>query len=116
MGSSDSGRRLHASQVQHEQSAAPFSVVIQPAPPAELGGSSPILDCDTDRRLYGTTAHPEAVPTTRSEEMPIKVLIADDHAIVRDGIVALLESQLDTQLVGEAADGKEAVAMGLCPS
>lgn len=40
---------------------------------------------------------------------PIRVLIADDHAIVRKGIRALLEARAGFQVVGEAANGREAV-------
>jgi DNA-binding NarL/FixJ family response regulator len=39
----------------------------------------------------------------------IRVLIADDHAILRDGIRALLALSSDIEVVGEAADGREAV-------
>ncbi len=39
----------------------------------------------------------------------IRVLIADDHAIVREGLRALLEVQPDIEVVGEATDGEEAV-------
>ncbi len=39
----------------------------------------------------------------------IRILLADDHAIMRDGIKALLSSTEDLEVVGEAADGKEAV-------
>jgi DNA-binding NarL/FixJ family response regulator len=39
----------------------------------------------------------------------IRVLIADDHAILRDGIRSILESQEDIVVVGEASDGAEAV-------
>ncbi len=39
----------------------------------------------------------------------IRVLIADDHAIVRKGIRALLAEVADVQVVGEASDGQEAV-------
>ena len=39
----------------------------------------------------------------------IRVLIADDHTLVRDGIRALLALALDIEVVGEAANGKEAV-------
>jgi len=39
----------------------------------------------------------------------IKVLIADDHAIVRNGIRRMLEGQEDIQIVGEAADGQGAI-------
>jgi NarL family two-component system response regulator LiaR len=41
---------------------------------------------------------------------PIRVLIADDHAIVRKGLRALLATESDIQVVGEAGDGAEAVA------
>ena len=42
---------------------------------------------------------------------PIKVLVADDHAIVRAGIRALLEAQPDIAVVGEAVNGLEAVRL-----
>ncbi len=38
----------------------------------------------------------------------MRVLIADDHGIVRSGIRLLLERQADIEVVGEAADGAEA--------
>jgi DNA-binding NarL/FixJ family response regulator len=41
----------------------------------------------------------------------IRVLIADDHALVRAGIAALLRGLGDVEIVGEADDGAEAVAM-----
>jgi DNA-binding NarL/FixJ family response regulator len=39
----------------------------------------------------------------------IRVLVADDHALVREGIRALLRPCADIEVVGEAADGREAV-------
>ena len=47
----------------------------------------------------------------------IRVLIADDHPVVRQGLRVLLEVQGDIDVVGEAADGAAAVAMtaGLAP-
>ncbi len=42
--------------------------------------------------------------------MKIRVLLADDHTILREGIRALLEKQGDMEVVGEAGDGREAVA------
>jgi DNA-binding NarL/FixJ family response regulator len=39
----------------------------------------------------------------------IRVLAVDDHAIVRDGIADLIETQSDMELVAEASDGREAV-------
>ena len=41
----------------------------------------------------------------------IRVVVADDHPIVRAGIVGLLETAPDIAVVGEAADGSEAVAL-----
>lgn len=39
----------------------------------------------------------------------IKVLICDDHALFREGVKSVLSAQPDIEVVGEAADGKEAV-------
>jgi NarL family two-component system response regulator LiaR len=41
---------------------------------------------------------------------PIRVLVADDHAVVRKGIRALLATEPDLEVVGEAEDGRVAVA------
>jgi DNA-binding NarL/FixJ family response regulator len=43
----------------------------------------------------------------------IRLLIADDHPVVRDGLRAMLATQPDMELVGEAATGTEAVAHAL---
>jgi len=40
---------------------------------------------------------------------PIRVLVADDHAIVRKGICALLATEEGIEVVGEAADGQRAI-------
>lgn len=44
------------------------------------------------------------------ELRPIRVVLADDHALVREGTRRLLEAEPDVQVVGEAATGLEAVA------
>lgn len=41
--------------------------------------------------------------------MPIKLVIADDHALLRQGIKNVLELEADFQVVGEAGDGEEAI-------
>ena len=41
----------------------------------------------------------------------IRILIADDHAIVREGLRALIETEAGMELVGEASDGIEAIQM-----
>jgi DNA-binding NarL/FixJ family response regulator len=42
---------------------------------------------------------------------PITILLADDHAVMRTGLRLVLERQADFEVVGEASDGREAVAM-----
>jgi len=42
---------------------------------------------------------------------PIRVLIADDHEVVRDGLRLILETEADFQVVGEAANGAAAVQL-----
>ncbi|GAF94185.1 unnamed protein product, partial [marine sediment metagenome] len=41
----------------------------------------------------------------------IRVLLADDHTILRQGIRVLLESQEDIEVVGEASNGREAISL-----
>ena len=41
--------------------------------------------------------------------MPIRVVVADDHSLVREGTRSILERSADIVVVGEAADGEEAV-------
>ena len=45
--------------------------------------------------------------------MPTRVLIADDHPAVRQGLRLLLDTDPDFEVVGQAADGNEAVALAL---
>ena len=44
---------------------------------------------------------------------PIRILIADDHPLFRAGLRALLDSVADTEVVGEAETGEEAVEVAL---
>ncbi len=43
--------------------------------------------------------------------MPIRIVIADDHQLMREGLRSLLEKQRGVEVVGEAADGRTAVQM-----
>jgi DNA-binding NarL/FixJ family response regulator len=43
--------------------------------------------------------------------MPVHILVADDHKIVREGLIALLQKHPHMQVVGEAEDGRQAVQL-----
>jgi DNA-binding NarL/FixJ family response regulator len=57
-----------------------------------------------------TTSKAPAVNNTRQT---IKVLIADDHVIVREGLAAIIDRQPDMVIVAEAGTGREAVELWL---
>ncbi|MGK5642809.1 response regulator [Streptomyces sp. URMC 126] len=46
----------------------------------------------------------------RSLNAPVRILLCDDHAVVRAGLLALLGSEPDIEVVGETGSGEEAVA------
>lgn len=45
--------------------------------------------------------------------MTIKILLADDHKIIRDGLKTLLEKQPEMEVIGEAENGREAVRLAM---
>jgi DNA-binding NarL/FixJ family response regulator len=54
------------------------------------------------------------MPMARSapqQALKVKVLVAEDHAVVREGIRMILDAQEDFEVVGEAKDGDEAVRL-----
>lgn len=48
---------------------------------------------------------------TEKENKPIRLILVDDHTIIRDGIKALLKDKEDIQVVGEAGNGKELLGL-----
>ncbi|MFD9792868.1 response regulator [Streptomyces sp. NPDC059070] len=53
----------------------------------------------------------DVTPPDRPPVSPVRVLLADDQSLVRAGFRALLDAQPDIAVVGEAADGEEAVRL-----
>ena len=50
---------------------------------------------------------------SRTDPRKLSVLVCDDHALFREGVKTILNSQPDIEVVGEAANGKEAVDLAL---
>jgi two-component system NarL family response regulator len=73
------------------------------AGPRDAGKSGPAPEVPLSDARGG--AGPELAAS-----VPIRVLIADDHAVVRDGLAAVLELQPDITVAGQAGDGEQAVA------
>uniref|UniRef100_UPI00131D1EB7 response regulator n=1 Tax=Streptomyces sp. NRRL S-1448 TaxID=1463883 RepID=UPI00131D1EB7 len=49
--------------------------------------------------------------TGEAPHTPVRVLLCDDHAVVRAGLLALLSSAPGIEVIAEAGDGEEAVAL-----
>ena len=56
----------------------------------------------------GRNDYIEAISPTNRPLEQIRVVIADDHPVARQGLSAILRSLDDVKIVGEAADGEEA--------
>jgi DNA-binding NarL/FixJ family response regulator len=53
----------------------------------------------------------EGAPAAEREPDVIEVLLADDERLVRAGFRAILDAETDIEVIAEAADGREALAM-----
>ena len=73
-------------------------------PYTELDASSP------DPALSVTSNSSTGEPSHHGGSARLRVLLVEDHAMVREGLRSILEGYSDFQVVGEAADGEEAIA------
>jgi len=62
------------------------------------------ISCNTEPDLHLNKCQP-------TRKAPIRIVVADDHPIVRQGIVANLKEQRDIKVVAEGSDGDEALAL-----
>ncbi len=65
----------------------------------------------TGAELSTGAVRAEGASPSASDERKIRVLVVDDHLVVRQGLVRLLKEEPDIEVVGEAADGQTAVAL-----
>jgi PAS domain S-box-containing protein len=80
------------------------------SPGATAGLSSRASHIDTAETMGRRTSeqsHPTRRPRARGGV--VRLLVVDDHAVVRQGFVGLLDGQAEFEVVGEAADGEQAV-------
>lgn len=70
-----------------------------------------MLDSSPSPTIPPTSSGATAPGADVNDSAPIRVLIVDDHAVVRTGLKVFLDLQPDMEVVGEAADGSEGVAM-----
>lgn len=75
-----------------------FVIVVEDSPVAERKARKTVVAAPAARRA----------PAKR-KRLPIRVLLADDHAVVREGLVSMLADQPDVKVVGEAIDGRDAI-------
>lgn len=88
-------------------------------PPATARETPSLTDAlPTDRRddsppMFGKRDTPQSQPSGAIDDVPrtvIRVLLVDDHAMMRQGLRSVLETYADVQVVGEASDGEDAIA------
>ncbi len=90
-----------------------------------LTGTRLPMTADRDSMPDGALSRSESAPAAVGDEprgsasdgKRVRVLLVDDHTVVRQGLRTLLESYADTEVVGEAGNGVEAVSLteGLSP-
>jgi PAS domain S-box-containing protein len=102
-----------------EASGGAFSMASAPGQGCQVTLRVPRHDQRYRRRRISDTAEDSPSPyLTGSVQQndiahsdPIRVVLADDHHILREGLAGLLEEESDIQVVGEAGDGEEAVEL-----
>lgn len=91
-----------------------FQIESNPGTGAKLILTLPLKGEETPREpteIAPVTDAPFVRPPASAEKShAVRVLIVDDHSIVRKGLVSLLDREADIEVVGEAADGLEALA------
>ncbi|HVG01936.1 MAG TPA: response regulator [Nitrospira sp.] len=111
------GRLVVTSVLRKGTSAAliiPYWPVVRdatPQPGSLTPGAASLMGKESHSRLLAPLGEGMASEGLSGSDKVLRVLLADDHAMVRQGLRSILESYRDISVVGEAADGEEAVEM-----
>jgi PAS domain S-box-containing protein len=99
-------REVELQAVHGDRHVFPIEIVASPIFKAgEFQGVESVVR-DITARKQAEAAEPRA-----EEHAPLRVLLADDHEITREGLLALLQDEHSVEVMGEAANGREAVAL-----
>ena len=116
------GGRLEVTSVSNQGTCAALIVPYWPARPNSATRPVPQSPSNATEMPAGTTSLLSMEPrdpgegifptsTDPGQGKVLRILLADDHAMVRQGLRGILEAYRDISVVGEAADGEEAVEM-----
>jgi PAS domain S-box-containing protein len=85
-----------------------LEVISSPGKGTTVTMKFPVVKADLEKAMMAL-AKPESMPLSVGQ--PIRVVLVDDHQMMRQGLRSVLEDHRELAIVGEAADGLEAVAM-----
>jgi PAS domain S-box-containing protein len=85
-----------------------LEVISSPGKGTTVTMKLPVVEADLEKAMMAS-AKPESIPLLVGQ--PIRVVLVDDHQMMRQGLRSVLEDDGELAVVGEAADGLEAVAM-----
>jgi PAS domain S-box-containing protein len=85
-----------------------LEVISSPGKGTTVTMKLPVVEADLEKAMMAS-AKPESIPLLAGH--PIRVVLVDDHQMMRQGLRSVLEDDRELAIVGEAADGLEAVAM-----
>jgi PAS domain S-box-containing protein len=85
-----------------------LEVISSPGKGTRMTMKLPIVKADSAKATMAS-AKPQSKPLTAGQ--PIRVVLVDDHQMMRQGLRSVLEDHPELAIVGEAADGLEAVTM-----
>lgn len=92
--------------------AAPQSAKPAVTPPrSQADPDAEYLKVSAQKSAFRSSSSDMSGTDPLEEKLRIRVLLVDDHALVRNGLSSVLRYHTELQVVGEAADGHEAVAM-----